>query len=162
MSGMMGEEGGGSGQTSFQPLASRQRAIPPASCCLHRFNLLPVIHICGDVQGVQSEEGGEPAGGHDKGESFLKEHNLFSGSPRNWRSESQRLTKVSPRGLAAGGSPASSGVRGRKGRLLAEERVWRWSKETLPESCVTSGEFSTLSEEYFPWSGKRGDIYPIG
>lgn len=27
---------------------------------------------------------------------------------------------------------------------------------------VTSGEFSILSEEYSPWSGIWGDIYPIG
>lgn len=150
-----------SGQIKLPAPASRQTATPPASCRLHGFTFLPVIHICGDAQGVQSEEGGEPPGGHDKGERFLEEHNLFSSRLRNWRSESQRLMKISPRGLAAGPQRAHrwhlEALQPSRG-----ERVWRWSKQTLPESGVTSGEFSILSEEYSPWSGIWGDIYPIG
>lgn len=115
---------GGLAKSSFRPPASRQTATPPASCCRHSFSFLPVIHICGDVQGVQREEGGEPPGGHDKGESFLKEHNLFSGNPRNWRSESQRLIrKVSPSGLAPG-SPQTA-----RGGCPAFSRVQRQERE---------------------------------
>lgn len=35
-----------------------------------------------------------------RGESFLKKHGPFAGNLRNWRSESQRLIKISTSGLA--------------------------------------------------------------
>lgn len=51
---------------------------------------------------MQSEEGGELPSGHDRGESFLKEYGPFFWYPKNWRSKSQRLIKISLSRLAAG------------------------------------------------------------
>lgn len=76
---------GGLAKSSSRSLALRQTAIPPASCCIHGSTFLAMIHICGDFQEVQSKEGGSHQVAMTKGR-LLKDHNPFSGNPRNWRS----------------------------------------------------------------------------